>query len=117
MSDVIDFAEAKSRLRKVTGPLKDRLTEEEFEPFTMELALTIAGELVEVLEVMGFDVTKDYHCVYDLILLIESIRALSHRSAGKHYPTCLLAEQIFDLENPAEALQHLLDDLELPVEE
>lgn len=117
MSEVIDFVEAKSRLRKIPETLKDRLRPEEFEPFSMQLALTVAGELVDVLEAMGFDITKNPKNVYDLILLIESIRALTHRTAGKSYPTCALSEQIFDVENPGEALQFLLEDMELPDED
>ena len=115
MSNVIDFTEeyvkrsVKNDNRKL---LRDTLKEDELDPFSMTFAFAVAGDVIEVMDMMGFYIEENPENVYDLILLIESIRALVHRSANREYALHEVSSQLFDVENPSEALQKILDEID-----
>ena len=119
MSNVIDFTEEYVKRNKANDNqklLRDTLKDDEWDPFSLTFAFAVAGDVINVMELMGFDIEDNPETVYDLILLLESIRALIHRSANKEYPLHDLSSNAFDVENPKEVLQNILDEMDQELE-
>ena len=66
MTKVIDFAEAKERLRKSKKNETVSLDE-----FSLSYSLMVARDVLFFLEDIGYDLHLDEDLVYDLMMLIE----------------------------------------------
>lgn len=95
MSKVVDFTEA---LKKKT---EEREIEEELENldtdtyFALSFSVDAIHDIVDVMSEFGYDIGNDSKTILEIMLIIESIRAMIMRCVGKEYPFQNVAEQLF----------------------
>lgn len=125
MSKVIDFREAVTKLKeklefeqleKQIDDLDDfsylRQTiddKNDYGTFSLSFAYVIAKEVIESMEVMGYDIEGNPDTVFDIVSIVESIRALFHRASKQDYAFQAVADTVFDIDDPREALDNILD--------
>jgi len=125
MSKVIDFRSATEklkekleaeRLEKQIDDLDDfsylRQTIDEkndYGTFSLSFAYVITKEVIESMEVMGYDIEGNPDTVFDIVSIVESIRALFHRASNQDYAYQAVADTVFDIDDPREALDNILD--------
>ena len=124
MSKVIDFREAVIKLKqklefeqleKQIDDLEDfsylRQTIDEkndYGTFSLSFAYVIAKEVVESMEVMGYDIEGNPDTVFDIVSIVESVRSLFHRASRQDYAFQAVADTIFDIDDPRESLDQIL---------
>ncbi len=125
MSKVIDFREAVAELKqklefeqleKQIDDLDDfsylRQTIDDtndYGTFSLSFAYVIAKEVVESMEVMGYDIEGNPDTVFDIVSIVESIRSLFHRASKQDYPFQAVADTVFNIDDPRESLDQILD--------
>jgi len=125
MSKVIDFREAVIKLKqklefeqleKQIDDLEDfsylRQTIDEkndYGTFSLSFAYVIAKEVVESMEVMGYDIEGNPDTVFDIVSIVESVRSLFHRASRQDYAFQAVADTVFDIDDPRESLDQILD--------
>lgn len=92
--NIIDFNSMK--LRKMEQKF-DEIAEEsqQEEEFIADFAISVAGDLVDSLSDFNYDVMENPKCIYDIILVIESIRGMMHRIRGEEYPMHTFSDTMF----------------------
>ena len=124
MSKVIDFREAVIKLKqklefeqleKQIDDLEDfsylRQTidqKNDYGTFSLSFAYVIAKEVVESMEVMGYDIEGNPDTVFDIVSIVESVRSLFHRASRQDYAFQAVADTIFDIDDPRESLDQIL---------
>jgi len=106
MTQVIDFAEAKERLRK--SKVNEVVPLDEF---SLSWALMVARDVLFFLDEIGYDLNSDEDLVYDLMMLIEINKSLIYRLHGKKHRMHRVGQDLFWVEEPRKALTEILDDL------
>ena len=93
--NVIDFntIKAKKMQEKFDSLAEETILEEEF---IADFALSVVGDLIEALAEFEYDIMDNPTCVHDIILVIESIRALMHRIRGEEYPMHTFSDTMFE---------------------
>ena len=125
MSKVIDFREAVIKLKqklefeqleKQIDDLEDfsylRQTidqKNDYGTFSLSFAYVIAKEVVESMEVMGYDIEGNPDTVFDIVSIVESVRSLFHRASRQDYAFQAVADTVFDIDDPRESLDQILD--------
>jgi hypothetical protein len=112
MTNVIDFEKFKQQRSDEMSDLKDNVTELN-KKIAMRFSIDVAHDVVSAMSELGFDVTENYETVLDIMVLIETIRALIHRSIGEDYHFQSVSERVFaDSEMDCEAaLFEFLDEM------
>jgi len=112
MTNVIDFAKYKDKRSDEISDLQDNVTELN-KKIAMRFSIDVAHDVVSAMSELGFDVTENYETVLDIMVLIETIRALIHRSIGEDYHFQAVSERVFaDSEMDCEtALFEFLDEM------
>ena len=124
MSKVIDFREAVTKLKqklefekleKQIDDLDDfsylRQTidkKNDYGTFSLSFAYVIAKEVVESMEVMGYDIEGNPDTVFDIVSIVESVRSLFHRASRQDYAFQAVADTVFDIDDPRESLDQIL---------
>jgi Na+/phosphate symporter len=94
MTNVIDFTKHyKKRLEEISDLKQD--VAELNKKIAMKFSIDVAHDVVGAMTDLGFDVTQDPETVLDIMLLIESVRALINRSIGEEYHFQSVSERIF----------------------
>ena len=107
MSNVIDFN--KMRIEKVAKRIEDNLLEDEDQDKEVEgLAIDIIYDVLDFLGEMDIDVRDNPNTIYDIILIVESIKSLIFRSTHQDYPMQGVAESLMTIEDPQTALDDFL---------
>lgn len=91
MSDVLDFAEALNRK-------KEEQAFEALDPdeaFSLTFSVDVAYDITTVLQEMGYDIGSDSKTILDMMIIIESIRSLVMRCAGREYPFQKVSNDLF----------------------
>jgi hypothetical protein len=68
---------------------------EEEERLVNELSLYLLSEVVETAAENGFDIRNNPECVKDLLLIMESIAGMMHRSVGDNLPITDISNKLF----------------------
>jgi hypothetical protein len=111
--NVIDFAKyQKERLDQISELQEDVVSLNK--KIAMRFSVDVAHDVVGAMSELGFDVTENYESVLDIMVLIESVRALIHRTMGYDYHFQSVADRIFLTEDMdcETALFEFLDDME-----
>lgn len=106
MTKVIDFAEAKERLRK-----SKKNDEVPLDEFSLSYALMVARDILFFLEDIGYDLHLDEDLVYDMMMLIEINKSIIYRLHGKKHKMHRVGQDLFWVEEPRKALTEILKDL------
>jgi formate-dependent phosphoribosylglycinamide formyltransferase (GAR transformylase) len=106
-ADVIDLSDYKVKREE------KRFEEIVAENDTLEdsiniISTTSAMDIATMLEEYGYNVTDNARA-HDLMMVIESVRALAFRSAGKRYPLHEISEKMFEFEDEDEFKYGLLE--------
>lgn len=106
-ADVIDLGDYKVKREK------ERFDEIVAEDDNLEdsiniISTTLVGDISTMLEEYGYNVTENAKA-HDLMMVIESIRALAFRSANKRYPLHEVSEKMFEFEDEDDFKYSLLD--------
>lgn len=111
MTDIINFDKARKDILKKRGPrsLKEELTPSDYDEFSLVYALVTVRDLLDGLSRAGFTFSNEPNCMYDLITIIESTRALIHRASGLSYPQQEINQEIFEIENLEENYLELIE--------
>ena len=104
MSNVIDFN--KMRAERITKRAEEDLLEDEEQ--VERLAIDIIYDIVDFLAEMDIDVRDNPNTIYDIILIVESIKSLIFRSTHQDYPMQGVAESLMTIEDPQTALDDFL---------
>ena len=105
-----EFVKRKVKNDNIPTPVAD-LDKEEFERLSLSLAFAVTSDVIGVLERLNVGVERNVETVYDLIMLLEALRAVFYRAAERPYPLHDLTSTVFDVEDPREALQQILDEI------
>lgn len=115
-NNVIDFntIKAQKMQEKFDSLAEETIQEEEF---IADFAISVAGDLIEALAEFEYDIMENPKCVYDIILVIESIRGMMHRIRGEEYPMHTFSNTMFeqivgDTVDPKEFLSKFLEQLD-----
>ena len=128
MSKVIDFRSATEKLKEKLEAerlerseqgdiddledlsyLKQKISDKnDYGTFSLSFAYVMAQELIGSMEIMGYDIESNPDTVFDIVSIIESIRSLFHRASGQEYAFQVVAETVFDIDDPKEALDNIL---------
>jgi hypothetical protein len=112
MTQVIDFQKAKDR---ITSEKASVVANDNNSPnvadFSIDFSLMVARDILSFLEEIGYELTVDENLIYDIMLLIESNKAMIYRLHGEQHSMHSVSEQIFEIENPYKTLEEILDDL------
>lgn len=114
--NVVDFNAIKSQKmeEKFDQIAEETMQEEEF---IADFAISVSGDLIEALSEFEYDIMENPECVYDIIMLIETIRGMMHRIRGEEYPIQTFADTMFkeivgDTVEPKEFLLKFLESME-----
>lgn len=92
--NVIDFNTARSqKMQEKFDQIAEETIEEE--EFITDFAISVAGDLLEALSEFEYDIMDNPESVYDLIMLIETIRGMMHRIRGEEYPMQKFSDTLF----------------------
>jgi hypothetical protein len=125
MSKVIDFREAVAELKQKLEfeQLENKIDDlddfsylrqtiddtNDYGTFSLSFAYVIAKEVIESMEIMGYDIEGNPDTVFDIVSIVESVRALFHRASKQDYAYQAVADTVFDIDDPKEALDNILD--------
>ena len=104
MSNVIDFN--KMRAERITKRAEEDLLEDEEQ--VDRLAIDIINDIVDFLAEMDIDVRDNPNTIYDIILIVESMKSLIFRGMHQDYPMQSVAESLMTIEDPQTALDDFL---------
>lgn len=110
MSNVIDFNSAKTKLMEKHF---DNLAEETviIEEMAADFAISAVMDIIEVSSELGYDVSENPDVIRDLLLCVESIRAIIHRIAGDKLEIHNISDRMFEnIEDTDVALKNFLKD-------
>lgn len=116
MNDVIDF---NSRKEEILQKRRESEAETEFditnEEFDIDFAVAVSSDVVTVLHEIGIDVRDDPNSIYDVYMIIESIRSLIQRIQGKELPFQLVSTTIFEdlIEDAEKELYFYLENVDI----
>ncbi|HAW05374.1 MAG TPA: hypothetical protein DCW83_11850 [Saprospirales bacterium] len=94
MTNVIDFSKYRKQRSEEIADLKEDvhiLNKKIAQRFSVD----VAHDVVSAMSELGYDVTENYESVLDIMVLIESIRALIHRTLGEEYHFQSVSDRIF----------------------
>jgi hypothetical protein len=110
MTNVIDFTKHyKKRLDEISDLQQDVV--ELNKKIAMKFSVDVAHDVVGAMTDLGFDVTQNPETVLDIMVLIETVRALINRSIGEDYHFQSVSEKIF-ADSDMDCEQALFDFLE-----
>lgn len=94
MTNVIDFTmHYKKRLDEISDLKQDVVDMNR--QIAMKFSVDVAHDVVGAMTDLGFDITEDPKTVLDIMVLIESVRALIFRSIGQEYHFQNVSDRIF----------------------
>jgi len=107
--NIIDFTEALKKRQQEKEELE--LSEAEAIEYDItDLALSIAGEITDAANDLGYPIGPDNDkFAYDILLLVESIKSLLYRALGKEYPMQTITEMMFELSDPKALLNDFFE--------
>lgn len=116
MSNVIDFNQARekakfNRLAQQLAENDNSIPELDVDELSINFGLVVARDVLGFLYDQGYDLEENPKTIYDIIMLIESSRSLLYRLHSKEFRLHSIAEEVFEIENPAQELEEILDEL------
>lgn len=119
MTNIIDFAKAKEQMQmqQLTDLIASQahlLNDNEKVPlsqFSLDYSLMVARDILTFLEEIGYDLTVNENLIYDIMMIVETNKAMIYRLHGEEHAMHSVAEDIFEIEDPYKTLQEILDDL------
>lgn len=110
MDNVIDLLTAKSKREQ--EHFDDLVEESEMIERSLEIfSMQCLHDIVELLEEdFGCNVLSDKATIYDILAIIEQIKALAYRSLGEEYPMQTISQTLFEssIEDPESLLNFFM---------
>lgn len=94
MTNVIDFTKYQKQRSEELADLREDVTILN-KKIIQRFSVDVAHDVVSAMSELGFDVTENYESVLDIMVLIETIRGLMHRTMGEDYHFQSVAERVF----------------------
>lgn len=107
MCDVVDLASYKKQKEKERF---DELLKEEFafDDFADGFSEDVVYDIIELLEENGVYVDANAETVFDILLILESVKSLIYRSTDREHPLQDVPKFLFNVENPEELMDEIL---------
>lgn len=117
MTQVIDFKIASERLKmeRLAKILEKDLTnikeDERLEAFSVSWAMTVVTDILAFLD-DDYDLESNPKLIFEIIALVEVLRSMIYRIHGIEFePLQGYLEEIYEIEDPAQTLSDMLDEL------
>lgn len=111
MDNIIDFKsiKAKKEQDKFDAIIEEKIDDEKL---FAHLGMHVALDVMQVFDEFDFDLYRDPKVIRDILLLVESVRAIGNRLSGELYHTHSVSDALFgNITNPEEVLEEFLSDL------
>jgi hypothetical protein len=109
MSDnIIEFPK-----KKTLSVIENINKDDETSMFFAEIGFHVALDIVQALWENGYDVRNNPECIRDIFMIIETVRALGHRSENQKYAMQKISDSTFNFFDDEERiLYEFIDNLE-----
>lgn len=80
-----------------------------YDDYLDNITLSVTFDLTEMLMEYGFSIEDVPNSGYDLMMVIESVKSLMHRTQGEYYPLQDISEELFEIDNPEQLVDDFLN--------
>lgn len=108
MNNIINFNKAKERLEEKRKPEESDVPDITSKEYIEEVSIMIVYDIMNVMEEIGYDLTKNPKVFKDIVTIAESIKSTMYRMSDKEYFFQRVVESVVQIED--DRLEELIDE-------